>query len=111
MRTRLAATPLDDCGSGFDVVVNASSSSLQGASLALPDGVLRPGGLAVDMTYGAAANGFLRWAEAQGATARDGLGMLVEQGAEAYAMWRGRRPETAAVLAALRRRIDAPPGR
>ncbi|NUZ05709.1 shikimate dehydrogenase [Piscinibacter koreensis] len=110
-RTRLAAAPLDDCGSGFDLVVNASASSLKGASLALPEGVLRAGGLAVDMAYGPAAHGFLRWAEAQGATGRDGLGMLVEQGAEAYAMWRGRRPATAAVLAALRERVDTAPAR
>ena len=53
----------------------------------LPAGTLRPGALALDMMYGAAALPFLRWARAQGAVARDGLGMLVEQAAEAYFVW------------------------
>ncbi len=59
------------------------------------------------MMYGPAARPFLAWAERAGATARDGLGMLVEQAAEAFAWFRGVEPETAPVLAALRQRMEA----
>ncbi|MCA1791850.1 MAG: shikimate dehydrogenase, partial [Thioalkalivibrio sp.] len=69
----------------------------------LPPRLLRASGTAYDLVYGAAARRFLKWAEAQGAaTVTDGLGMLVEQAAEAFAIWRGVRPETAPVLAAIR---------
>ena len=97
----LRASRLEDCGEGFDVVVNASASSLAGAGVPVADAVLMPGTLALDMMYGPAAQAFLGWAEARGARARDGLGMLVEQAAEAFAHWRGVRPSTAPVLAAL----------
>jgi shikimate dehydrogenase len=59
------------------------------------------------MMYGPAARPFLAWAETSGAVARDGLGMLVEQAAEAFAWFRGVEPETASVLAALRQRMKA----
>lgn len=96
---------LDDADAGFDVVVNASASSLQGADVPLNATVLRPGGLALDMMYGPAAAPFLAWAERHGAVGRDGLGMLVEQAAAAFALWRGVRPQTADVLRALRERL------
>ena len=102
----LRATSLDACGSGFDIVVNASASSVAGAPVPVPGSVLRPGALALDMMYGPPAHGFLDWARAQGAVGRDGLGMLVEQAAEAFLLWRGVRPETGPVLAALRARVD-----
>jgi shikimate dehydrogenase len=89
-------------GETFDVVINASSASLQGEALALPDGLIADGGLAYDMMYGAAPTPFLAWAAGQGARTVDGLGMLVEQAAEAFFCWRGKRPETAPVLADLR---------
>ncbi len=104
----LRSAPLDDPGAAFDVVVNASASSLQGAAVPVPPAVLRAGTLALDMMYGPAARPFLDWAARHGATARDGLGMLVEQAAEAFFVWRGVRPATAAVLAALRARMDRP---
>ncbi len=107
--TRLTAAPPEDCGEAYDVVVNATASSLQGAAIPVSHRVLAPGALALDMMYGAPAQGFLDWAAAHGATGRDGLGMLVEQAAEAFAHWRGVVPQTAPVLAALRRLIAEPP--
>jgi len=106
-QVRLAAATLDMPGSAFDVVINASASSLQGAELPVPHGALREGTLALDMMYGPAARAFVDWAEGHGAVGRDGLGMLVEQAAEAFLVWRGVRPETATVLAAVRDRLAA----
>ncbi len=103
----LSAGGLDRADRGFDLVLNGSASSLAGAAVPVADTVLRPGTLAVDLMYGAAAAAFLRWAGARGATARDGLGMLVEQAAEAFLLWRGVRPATAEVLHRLRARLDA----
>ena len=102
----LHATGLDAPGTGFDIVLNASASSLQGAASPVPASVLAPGALAVDLMYGPAAEPFLAWARAAGAQARDGLGMLVEQAAEAFWLWRGVRPETAPVLQALREQAN-----
>jgi shikimate dehydrogenase len=104
----LRAASLEDCGRGFDVVVNASASSVAGAAVPVNGAVLRPGALALDMMYGAPADGFLAWARQHGAAGRDGLGMLVEQAAEAFFFWRGVRPRTEAVLAALRQRVGTP---
>ena len=103
----LQACGLDDCGEAFDLVLNSSASSLAGGPVPVADRVLRPGTLALDLMYGAAAQPFLDWAAAHGAVGRDGLGMLVEQAAEAFALWRGVRPETTTVLAALRARLAA----
>jgi shikimate dehydrogenase len=103
----LRAAALDACGTRFDIVVNASASSLQGAAIPVPADVLAEGALALDMMYGPAAAPFLDWAVANGARGRDGLGMLVEQAAAAFEFWRGVRPETAAVLQALRQRMDS----
>jgi shikimate dehydrogenase len=99
---RLRAAPLIDPGGGFDVVLNATAASMAGAAVPVPASVLRPGALACDFMYGPAAAGFLRWAAAHGAVGRDGLGMLVEQAAEAFLVWRGVRPPSAQVLAELR---------
>ena len=105
---RALAAPLADCGEGFDVVVNATATSVAGAAVPVAPSALRRGGLALDMMYGPAAAAFVAWAEAHGARGRDGLGMLVEQAAEAFLLWRGVEPETAPVLRALRERITAP---
>lgn len=105
--TLLRAASLESCGSGFDIVINASASSVGGSPVPVADAVLRPGALALDLMYGPPARGFLSWAESHGAVGRDGLGMLIEQAAEAFLFWRGVRPETSAVLAALRERLDA----
>ena len=105
---QLQTRPLEHCGEQFDVVINASSSSLQGGDVPVDPRVLRPGGLALDMMYGPAAQGFIQWAEQHGASGRDGLGMLVEQAAEAFSLWRGVQPQTAPVLASLRARLASP---
>ncbi|WP_430418153.1 shikimate dehydrogenase [Methylibium petroleiphilum] len=101
----LEAVALDDCGDSYDIVVNATAASLAGATVPVAARVLRPGALALDMMYGPAAQGFLRWAAEHGAHGRDGLGMLVEQAAESFRFWRGVRPPTDAVLAELRAAI------
>jgi len=86
----------------FDLVLNATSTSTHGEPLALSPRVFRASTLAYDMAYGAPAQPFLERARAQGARAVDGLGMLVEQAAESFELWRGRRPATAPVIAHLR---------
>lgn len=101
-KTELLATDLSTLEGNFDIIVNASASSLDGAGVPVAPNVLRPGALALDMMYGAPAQGFLDWARAHGATPRDGLGMLVEQAAESFLLWRGVRPPSAQVLAELR---------
>jgi len=89
-------------GTRFDIVVNATSAGLQGAAPPLPSGVLGPGVVAYEMVYGRDTP-FLAAARAAGARACDGLGMLVEQAAESFFLWRGVRPATAPVLERLRR--------
>ncbi len=87
----------------FDLIINATSASLSGVSLALPPSLFRDCALAYDMMYGAPAEGFLSLARANGAAATaDGLGMLIEQAAESFLLWRGVRPPTASVFALLR---------
>jgi shikimate dehydrogenase len=94
---------LDDVqGQAFDIAINATSASLSGAGLQVPDGALASVHLAYDMVYGKALTPFLRQAQAAGARRlADGVGMLVEQAAEAFAWWRGVRPDTAPVIQRL----------
>ena len=106
---RLEVAPLDSPGADFAIVINASTSSLQGAGVPVPQTVLGRGALAVDLMYGHAAEPFLAWARQAGAEGRDGLGMLVEQAAEAFFVWRGVHPTSAPVLHALRQRLAAKP--
>lgn len=98
----LSAATLADAPAAQDIVVNATSTSLAGAASPVDARVLKPGSLALDMMYGPKAQGFLDWAAAHGAEPRDGLGMLIEQAAEAFFFWRGVRSDTAPVLAAMR---------
>lgn len=102
----LLTAPIDSPGPRFDLVINATAASLQQGRIPVPDEVLAPEALAVDLMYGVAAKDFLAWARLRGARARDGLGMLVEQAAEAFHFWRRVRPCTAPVLAALRARLE-----
>lgn len=103
----LSARVLSAPGEGFDVLINGTAASLAGSGVPVAASVLKPGSLALDMMYGPAAQTFLDWAQQQGAQGRDGLGMLVEQAAEAFALWRGVRPDTAPVLSALRAQLLA----
>lgn len=89
-------------GRRFDLVINATSSGLQDEKLPLPEGLFKPGALAYDMMYGRETP-FMTFAREHGARVADGLGMLVEQAAEAFFIWRGVRPDTRPILAALRK--------
>ncbi len=100
--TELLALDLQALEGDFDVIINATASSLQGADVPVAASVLKPGALAYDMMYGAGAQAFLDWARQHGAQPSDGLGMLVEQAAEAFLIWRGVLPPAAQVLAELR---------
>jgi shikimate dehydrogenase len=97
----LAVSDLAVTGS-FGVVINATASSMSGSGVPIAASVLERHALACDLMYGPAAAGFVAWAQENGAIARDGLGMLVEQAAEAFLLWRGVRPPSAPVLAELR---------
>ena len=89
-------------GRQFDIVVNATSASLSDAPLPLPPSLFADNALAYDMMYGRETP-FMAFARRQGATTvADGLGMLVEQAAEAFYLWRGMRPQTAPVIAQLK---------
>jgi shikimate dehydrogenase len=99
---RVTACEYADVAGVFDVVVNATSASLAGSLPPVPARAFGAGTLALDMMYAAQPTPFMDFAAGHGAQVRDGLGMLVEQAAEAFALWRGVRPETAAVLAQLR---------
>ena len=107
-KTELSAQSPQALEHDFDLIINATASSLAGAEVPVPARVLRPGSLAYDMMYGPAAEGFLGWARQHGATPRDGLGMLVEQAAEAFRIWRGVRPPSGQVLAQLRALMATP---
>jgi shikimate dehydrogenase len=85
----------------FDLVVNATAASLVGELPPLPPDVFAPDALAYDMMYGRDTP-FLAFARERGAATADGLGMLVEQAAEAFFGWRGVRPDTAPVITGLR---------
>lgn len=89
----------------YDIIINATSASLSAELPPVPASVFAPGALALDMMYGAQPTVFLQFAAQHGAQLRDGLGMLVEQAAEAFSLWRGVQPQTAAVLQALREQL------
>ncbi|MEC5159622.1 shikimate dehydrogenase [Janthinobacterium sp. CG_23.3] len=98
----LQACEFDQPDAPFDLIINATSASLGGELPPLAPALFASHTLALDMMYGAQPTVFMRFAAAHGAQVRDGLGMLVEQAAEAFLVWRGVRPDTAAVLARLR---------
>jgi len=104
-KTELLAQDLQGLQGDFDVLINATASSLSGDAIAVDARVLKPHALAYDMMYGAPAHGFASWALAHGAVPRDGLGMLVEQAAESFLFWRGVYPPSAQVLQELRKAL------
>ena len=99
----LLASSLAELSGQFELVINATSSSLSDSGVPVAGSTLKSGALAYDMMYGAPAQGFLTWAAEHGASARDGLGMLVGQAAETFLIWRGVRPPELQVLDELRR--------
>ncbi len=90
----------------FDIIINATSASLSDEVPPISPALFNASTLAYDMMYGAAPTAFLRFADNAGAQIRDGLGMLVEQAAEAFYVWRGVRPETSSVLKTLRQSLE-----
>lgn len=88
----------------FDLIINATSAGLDGQVPTLPEGILNEEGCCYDMFYADTATPFQRWAERHGASkAVNGIGMLVEQAAESFFLWRGMRPQTSPVIEALMR--------
>lgn len=111
-RVHAHPAPLAECAYSelgrepFDVVINATSAGLAGSMPPLVAGVFATDALAYEMLYGQVTP-FMRFAAQQGARVSDGLGMLVEQAAESFHVWRGVRPHTAPVIAALRGMLAA----
>lgn len=101
---RIEACGYDELrGRHFDLVVNGTSASLRGEVPPLPETIFARGACAYDMMYGDRSTAFMDWAALHGAAGvADGLGMLVEQAAESFFIWRGVRPQTAPVITALR---------
>jgi shikimate dehydrogenase len=95
---------LDDvAGQSFDLIINATAASLAGKVPEVPDSVVTPDSWCYDMMYGDKPTAFLLWAQQRGAArCMDGLGMLVEQAAESFFLWRGIRPDTSPVIRQLR---------
>jgi shikimate dehydrogenase len=100
--------PVSGCGFAelagrrFDLIVNATAAGLENAVPPLPEGVLAPDGWCYDLMYGSEPTAFVRWGREHGAAhSLNGLGMLVEQAAESFHLWRGVWPETKPVIAAL----------
>ncbi len=102
----ISASAFEQLQGPFDVIVNGTSASLGGELPPLSDRLIRSGAtFCYDMMYGAAPTPFCQWAADLGASTRDGLGMLVEQAAAAFELWRGVRPASAPVLVQLRRQL------
>lgn len=96
-------------GISFDLIINGTSAGLAGELLPLPGSIISPETWCYDMIYGRGDTLFQRWAKNHGALkALNGVGMLVEQAAESFYLWRGVRPETASVIAALRAELAVP---
>lgn len=100
-RSFSASSYSDLANKEFDLVINATSAGLSDEMPPLPKGIFAPGALAYDMVYGRDTP-FMVFARNEGARAVDGLGMLVEQAAESFFIWRGVRPQTAPVIKKLR---------
>lgn len=104
----IEACSYDDlAGRSFDIIINGTAAGLTAELPPLPDGLVHAKTCCYDMMYGAKPTVFMDWAEAQGAVDRaDGLGMLVEQAAESFNLWRGVKPETNSIISYLRNSIQ-----
>ncbi len=102
---QLSASRFEDLTGRFDIVINATSASLSSELPPVPASVFAAGGFAYDMMYGAQPTVFMQMAAQAGAHVRDGLGMLVEQAAESFHVWRGVRPDTMPVYRELRAQL------
>ncbi len=100
--TSIDAIPLAELSQPFDIVINATAASLTGQHLTLSSDIFNSGTIAYDMMYARQATPFMQFADSCGATAVDGLGMLVEQAAKSFAIWHGIMPETADVITKIR---------
>ena len=107
-----AGAPVTACGykdiqgPAFDLIVNGTSASIGGELPPVPAEAINANSCGYDMMYGAEKTPFCEWCEQHGARAIDGLGMLVEQAAESFAIWRGVKPETAEILNQLRTELQ-----
>ena len=97
----IMVSTFENLQSPFDIIVNATSASLSDSTLCLPNKIFANQCLAYDLMYGRETL-FMKQAKENGAQVADGLGMLVEQAAEAFYLWRGVRPQTAPVIAMIR---------
>jgi shikimate dehydrogenase len=102
---QVSACGFDDIAGAFDVVINATSASLSSSMPPVSAAAFSRNTLALDMMYGNKPSPFMEFAASHGARTRDGLGMLVEQAAEAFTIWRGVRPQTAAILEQMRSKL------
>ena len=90
----------------FSIIINSTSVAVNGEKLNLPASLLGPDTICYDMMYGLQPTEFLQWGEALGGKTFDGLGMLVEQAAESFFLWRKVRPDTSSVLSTIRAKIE-----
>ncbi|MDD7806075.1 MAG: shikimate dehydrogenase [Endozoicomonas sp. (ex Botrylloides leachii)] len=105
--TKLSACSFNMLKGPFDLIINATSASLQGKELAIPACIINTATVGYDMMYGAKETVFNQWARNAGAkVCLDGLGMLVEQAAEQFLIWRGIQPETGEVLQTVRKMLS-----
>ena len=103
---KITACAYADLEGPFDIVVNATSTGLSDDMPPVPASIFNENVLAVDMVYGKEPTRFMQFSAEQGASTRDGLGMLVEQAAESFFLWRGVRPKASVVLDELRALLD-----
>jgi shikimate dehydrogenase len=102
---QLAVCDFAEIATPFDIIINATSASLSSTMPPVPEIAFCQDTLAFDMMYAKDPTVFMQFAAARGATTRDGLGMLVEQAAEAFFLWRGVRPETQQLLKEMRSKL------
>ena len=106
--SKLTACGFDDVVNDFDIIINATSASLSGQVPSIPAHIINADVVCYDMVYGRELTPFLMWAKEQGAdNLIDGLGMLVGQAAESFAIWRGVTPEVELVMTSLRKSLAA----